>query len=198
MRSMARTFVETDDRGDFAASAMSAGSVVGWGETFRLSAVVAEARSLLPGAVDLRAALCRWEDDLFSEFPAGHELIERGEAESMIAAIFSAVRRPVPALRLVPGFDDPRIGGFADVAKHLIAIETGFLYRFLVLHECAHLLVPEDRLHGNIFLHVLTHLYRHFIGIPEMPARRLLRMHGLPMPPYAAAARTVWGPLPAA
>jgi hypothetical protein len=192
MRSMARTLVETDDRGGFAA-VVPAGSVAGWSEPVRLPAIVAEARRFRSGPADLRAALCRWEDDLFSEFPAGHELIARGEAEAMIAAIFRAVARPVPALRLVPGFDDPRIGGFADVANHLIAIETGFLYRFLVLHECAHLLVPEDRLHGDTFLHVLTHLYRHFIGIPEMPVRRLLRAHGLPAPAFPAGVCTIHG-----
>jgi hypothetical protein len=191
MWSTARTLVETDDRSDIAAAAAPAGSVAGWSYPVRLPEIIAEARRSSAGIADLRAALCRWEDDLFSEFPAGHELIDRDEAEAVIAAIFRAVGRPVPTLRLVPGFDDPRIGGFADVANHLIAIETGFLYRFLVLHECAHLLVPEDRLHGGTFLYVLTYLYQHFIGIPEMPARRLLQTHGLPIPRFSAAARAI-------
>jgi hypothetical protein len=198
MQEMARTLAETDVRGDVFAAAASAASVVAWETPARLPAVVDEARRLRPGGSDLRAALCRWEDDLFSQFPAGHELMERGEAEAMIAAIFRAAGLPVPALRLVPGFDDPRIGGFADVANHLIAIETGFLYRFLVLHESAHLLVPEDRLHGAAFLHVLTYLYRHFIGVPETPVRHLLQAHRLPVTFPATVSVTRGGALAAA
>jgi hypothetical protein len=129
---------------------------------------------------DCRGALCRFEDDLFAEFPAGHEIISHSEAVRMIAEVFGAVGRPAPDLELVPGFDDPKIGGFADVARNRIAIERGFLYRFLVLHECAHILVPEDRHHGAAFTYILQLLYRRFIGIPEAGIRRHLERHDLP------------------
>lgn len=129
---------------------------------------------------DYRAALCRWEDDLFASFPAGHRLIEYDQATAMIQSIFSAFRRPAPQLCLVPGFEDPRVGGYADIEQNRIAIETGFLYRFLVLHECAHLLAPQDRFHGPAFVYVLQLLYRCFIGIPEEAVRAFLRRHGLP------------------
>lgn len=129
---------------------------------------------------DYRAALCRWEDSLFAEFPAGHEIIELDEAVAMIGEVFRAFGKRAPSLELVPGFDDPKVGGYADVAGYRIAIESGFLYRFLVLHECAHLLVPEDRNHGPAFIYVLQILYRCFIGIPERAVARHLRRHGLP------------------
>src|SRR4051794_27731939 len=117
--------------------------------------------------LDYRSALCRWEDDLFAEFPEGHSLMEYDEAVRLIGAVFRSIGKPAPGLKLVPGFDDPRVGGFADVARNTIAIETGFLYRFLVLHECAHILVPHDRNHGPAFTYVLQLLYRSHIGIPE-------------------------------
>jgi hypothetical protein len=147
---------------------------------------VLAARTLDAAGRDYRAALCRFEDDLFAAFPAGHEIIPEEEALSMIGELFRACGRPTPTLEMVPGFDDPRIGGFADVAQNRIAIETGFLYRFLVLHECAHILVPEDRCHGPAFVHVLQLLYRRFIGIPEAAIRRYLDRHGLPCPDFAA------------
>jgi hypothetical protein len=134
---------------------------------------------------DFRAALCRFEDDLFAAFPVGHGLIEYAAASSMIAEIFTACGCRVPTLALVPGFDDPRVGGFADVANHRIAIERGYLYRFLVLHESAHLLVPQDRRHGPAFTYLLQLLYRSFIGIPEEAIHRFLSKHGLPS--YTAA-----------
>jgi hypothetical protein len=129
---------------------------------------------------DYRAALCRWEDDLFEEFPAGHRILTTEAASGLIASLFEACGRTPPDLRLVAGFDDPRIGGFADVARHSIVIEHGCLYRFLVLHESAHLLVPADRHHGAVFIYVLQSLYRSFIGIPEATIRDSLRRHGLP------------------
>jgi hypothetical protein len=141
---------------------------------------VAQALRCANADTDYRSALCRWEDDLFAEFPAGHHLLDYDEAARMIGQIFRAVGRPAPALRLVPGFDDPRVGGYADVGRHCIAIETGFLYRFLVLHECAHILVPHDRNHGPAFTYLLQLLYRLFIGIPEEAIQRHLERHGLP------------------
>ncbi len=129
---------------------------------------------------DFRAAICRFEDDLFAAFPAGHALMEYDSAAAMIHEIFAACGRPAPALALVAGFDDPRVGGFADIANHCIAIENGYLYRFLVLHESAHMLVPEDRRHGPAFTFLLQLLYRSFIGIPEEAVRRSLRRHDLP------------------
>src|SRR5579864_3327682 len=93
----------------------------------------------IPGR-DYRTALCRWEDELFEQFPAGHRILTPEAASGLIASLFEACGRRPPDLRLVPGFDDPRIGGFADVARHCIVIERGCLYRFLVLHESAHLL----------------------------------------------------------
>jgi hypothetical protein len=145
-----------------------------------LSAGVAEAVRCGNPELDYRSALCRWEDDLFAEFPEGHSLMEYDAAVRMIGAIFSAVGKPAPTLKMVPGFDDPRVGGYADVARNTIAIETGFLYRFLVLHECAHILVPHDRHHGPAFTYVLQLLYRAYIGIPEEAVQRHLRAHGLP------------------
>jgi hypothetical protein len=129
---------------------------------------------------DFRAAICRFEDDLFAAFPDGHRILQFDEAAAMVSAVFGACRRAPPKLTLVAGFDDPRVGGFADVKNHRIAIEKGYLYRFLVLHESAHLLVPEDRRHGPAFTYILQLLYRSFIGIPEEAVARFLRRHGLP------------------
>lgn len=129
---------------------------------------------------DFRAALCAFEDDLFGTFREGHGLMELPAAQVMVGEIFDALGRRVPRLALVPGFADPRVGGFADVANHRIAIERGHLYRFLVLHESAHLIVPEDRRHGPAFTFVLQLLYRSFIGIPEEAVRHYLRRHRLP------------------
>jgi hypothetical protein len=129
---------------------------------------------------DFRAAVCRFEDDLFAAFPAGHRLLGYDEAAAMIGVVFATLGRAPPRLSLVAGFDDPRIGGFADVRNHRIAIEKGFLYRFLVLHEAAHLIVPEDRRHGPAFTYILQLLYRSFIGVPEEAVRRFLGRHGLP------------------
>jgi len=146
----------------------------------RLREGAREAAALDHGKTDLRAALCRFEDDLFAAFPAGHEIIGYDAALRMIGELFRACGRAAPVLEMVAGFEAPRIGGFADVARNRIAIETGFLYRFLVLHECAHILVPADRQHGPGFTYVLQLLYRRFIGIPEAAIRRYLARHGLP------------------
>jgi hypothetical protein len=129
---------------------------------------------------DYRAALCRWEDDLFRRFPRGHGIIAQREATSLIETIFEACGRKIPQLLFVRGFDDPLIGGFADVERNCIVIEEGCLYRFLVLHESAHMLVPADRRHGPVFTYVLQALYRAFIGVPEHAVRELLLHHGLP------------------
>jgi hypothetical protein len=129
---------------------------------------------------DFRARICRFEDDLFAAFPAGHGLMEYGAASGMLREVFTTCGAAPPELALVAGFDDPRVGGFADIANHRIAIERGYLYRFLVLHESAHLLVPADRYHGPAFTYVLQLLYRSFIGIPEEAIRRFLTRHGLP------------------
>jgi len=145
-----------------------------------LSDAVATASRRGVGAGDFCAAICRFEDDLFSAFPNGHGLLQYDEAVAMIGDIFGTLRRPPPRLSLVAGFDDPRIGGFADIKNHRIAIERGFLYRFLVLHEVAHLIVPEDRRHGPAFTYILQLLYRSFIGIPEEAVRHFLGRHGLP------------------
>jgi hypothetical protein len=129
---------------------------------------------------DCRAALCRWEDELFAEYPEGHEIITTRQATALIGDVFAAFGRAAPRLDLVPGFEDPRVGGFADVKRHRIVIEKGCLYRFLVLHEAAHILVPEDRHHGPVFIYVLQTLYRTFLGVPEAAIRELLKRHGLP------------------
>ncbi len=129
---------------------------------------------------DYRAALCRWEDDLFARFPDGHRILTPDAAAQLIETLFDACGRAPPDLRLVRGFDDPRVGGFADVARNCIVIENGCLYRFLVLHESAHMLVPADHHHGPVFTYVLQALYRAFIGIPETAIRELLLRHGLP------------------
>jgi hypothetical protein len=142
-------------------------------------------------AGDCRDALCRWEDELFSRFRDG--IVTREAAARLVAAVFEACGRTAPALALVAGFDDPRIGGFADVARHRILIEEGCLYRFLILHESAHLLVPGDRRHGPAFIYVLQALYRGFIGVPEAAIRESLIRFGLPsytaLPAAAAPAR---------
>jgi hypothetical protein len=130
---------------------------------------------------DFRAAVCRFEDDLFAAYPFGHEVMGYEAARAMIGEIFAALGQPAPRLAIVPGFADPRIGGYADIAKHRIAIERGHLYRFLVLHEAAHLIVPEDRLHGPGFTFILQLLYRSFIGVPEDKLRQYLGRHGLPL-----------------
>ncbi len=129
---------------------------------------------------DYRAALCRFEDDLFALYPDGHRILAEAEAGDLILAVFTACGRAVPTLTLVDGFDDPRIGGFADVEGNRILIERGCLYRFLVLHEAAHLLVPMDHRHGPSFTYVLQMLYRTFVAVPEHAIRDLLLQHGLP------------------
>jgi hypothetical protein len=129
---------------------------------------------------DFRAALCRFENDLFAAYPLGHTRMGVRAAEQMIGQIFTDLGQRPPALAMVPGFADPRVGGYADIPNHRIAIERGHLYRFLVLHESAHLIAPADRRHGPAFTFVLQLLYRSFIGIPEDSARRLLLKHGLP------------------
>ena len=129
---------------------------------------------------DYRAALCRWEDDLFRQHPQGHRILTEDEARALLAEIFAVCERPAPALELVPGFTDPRIGGYADVARHRILIEAGCLYAYLVLHEAAHILIPEDRQHGAAFVHVLQTLYRTYLGVPGDAIRALLDKHGLP------------------
>ena len=129
---------------------------------------------------DFRAAVCGFEDDLFSAYPLGHGVMAYDAARGMIAEVFGALGRPSPRLAIVPGFADPKVGGYADIANHRIAIERGHLYRFLVLHEAAHLIVPADRLHGPGFTFILQLLYRSFIGIPEETVRQYLERHGLP------------------
>jgi hypothetical protein len=130
--------------------------------------------------VEYRPALCAWENELFRRFPQGHQLLEENEASALIAQIFAACGRKAPMLELVAGFDDPQIGGIADVEGHRIVIETGCLYRYLVLHEIAHLLVPEDHHHGPAFTYVLQSLYRSYLQIPEDGIRVLLEKNGLP------------------
>jgi hypothetical protein len=142
-------------------------------------AIVAAARHSDRGGHH-RAAICGFEDDLFAAFPAGHRRMTFADAAAMIDEIFALCDRKPPELALVSGFEDPRVGGFADIRNHRIAIEKGCLFRFLVLHESAHLIVPEDRRHGPAFTYVLQLLYRSFIGVPEPAVRRLLRHHGLP------------------
>ena len=145
-----------------------------------LSEAVAVATAFGDRRTDFRAAICRFEDDLFGAFPAGHRLMDYDSAAAMLREVFAACDRPPPRLALVDGFDDPKVGGYADVANHRIAIERGFLYRFLVLHEAAHLLVPEDRRHGPAFTFILQLLYRSFIDVPEHAVRHFLCRHGLP------------------
>jgi hypothetical protein len=130
--------------------------------------------------VDYRDAVCCWEHELFQRYPQGHRILQLGEARALIAEIFAACARPAPALWLVPGFADPQIGGYADVARHRILIETGCLYAFLVLHEVAHILAPADLQHGPAFIHVLQMLYRAYLGIPAAAIGALLEKHDLP------------------
>jgi hypothetical protein len=141
-----------------------------------LAAVVSDG----DGTTDFRAAVCGFEDDLFAAYPLGHGVMAYDAAQAMIAEIFGALGRRPPRLAIVPGFADPKVGGYADIANHRIAIERGHLYRFLVLHEAAHLIVPEDRLHGPGFTFILQLLYRSFIGVPEEKVRQYLDRHGLP------------------
>ena len=146
-----------------------------------LSEALAAAISGGDTATDFRAAVCGFEDDLFAAYPLGHGLMPYGAARALIAEIFGALGRRPPRLAIVPGFADPKIGGFADIANHRIAIERGHLYRFLVLHEAAHVIVPEDRRHGPGFTFILQLLYRSFIGVPEEAVRQYLDRHGLPV-----------------
>lgn len=145
-----------------------------------LYAAVARATSEGDGETDFRDAICRFEDELFGTYPAGHGLIPLSAARELLLRIFVPLRVKPPELAIVAGFSDPKVGGYADVARHRIAIERGHLYRFLVLHEAAHLIVPADRRHGPGFTFVLQLLYRSFIPIPEEAVRQLLVKHGLP------------------
>jgi hypothetical protein len=147
---------------------------------FVLGEGIANALSFHDPEQDYRAALCRFEDDLFAHYPAGHHIMSEAESRALITTVFTASGRKPPRLDLVDGFADPAIGGFADVEHNRILIEKGCLYRFLVLHESAHLLVPTDRQHGATFTYVLQMLYRTFIGVPERAVRDLLLRHGLP------------------
>jgi hypothetical protein len=145
-----------------------------------LAEAIAAAVRLGDNQTDFRAAICRFEDDLFATFAEGHAIMGYRAAKAMLGEIFATCGRRPPALHMVPGFTDPRVGGYADVANHRIAIEDGHLYRFLVLHEATHMLVPADRCHGPAFTFVLQLLYRSFIGIPEEVMEHFLRKHGLP------------------
>ncbi len=129
---------------------------------------------------DLRDRVCRWEDDLFGYFPIGHGFIEPAMAERLVGEVFDAAGRPVPEFELIDRFADPTIGGYADVKRHRITIERGALHRFLVLHECAHLLAPQDRRHGPTFIYIVQGLYRRAFDIPEKLVRQLLQRHALP------------------
>lgn len=130
--------------------------------------------------VNFRSALCSWEDELFTEFRRGHSLMEYESAKALIRRVFRTFNKPEPSLLIVPGFDDPRVGGYANLEYNYILIETGFLYRFLVLHECAHILAPADRNHGPAFIAVLEFLYRQHVAISREAILRHLRRHGLP------------------
>ena len=140
----------------------------------------ATAKSLHRHEHDHREALCRFEDELFARYPEGHRIMDEAGTRALLATVFTACGRRVPKLEMVAGFADPQIGGFADVRRHRILIEKGCLYRFLVLHEAAHLLAPSDHRHGAAFTYVLQTLYRTFIGVPERVMRDLLVRHGLP------------------
>ena len=129
---------------------------------------------------DFRSAVCRFEDDLFASFPAGHHLISYSEAVALLRDVFQSLGRRSPRLALVSGFADPRIGAFADIENHRVAIGQDDLYRFLVLHEAAHFVVPTDRRHGPAFTYILQLLYRSFLRIPEHAVRHFLKRHGLP------------------
>ncbi len=147
---------------------------------FVLGEGVAAALSFDQPERDYRAALCRFEDALFARYPEGHRIMGEAEARALITTVFTACGRKVPALDLVAGFADPQVGGYADIRRNRILIEEGCLYRFLVLHESAHLLVPTDHRHGAVFTYVLQMLYRTFVGVPERAIRDLLLRHGLP------------------
>jgi hypothetical protein len=129
---------------------------------------------------DFRTAVSDFEDDLFACYPAGHGRLVADAARRTIERVFAVQGRAAPELKVVPGFDDPSIGGFADLAGNRIAIAKGYLYRFLILHESAHFIVPDDRRHGPAFTYVLQLLYRGFLHIPEAAMQRFLRKHGLP------------------
>ena len=169
-----------------AAPARATAGMKGFSNSVRwvLTEGVVAAKACGDADVEYRSALCAWEDRLFARFRQGHEIIAKPEADVLIAEIFAACDRPAPALELVPGFPDPQIGGYADVAGNRILIEDGFLYRFLVLHEVGHILVPEDRCHGPVFIYVLQTLYRICLGIPEDAIRASLEAHGLPSYTY--------------
>jgi hypothetical protein len=154
---------------------------------FALSAkrILTEGRSAVAAfpdrCTDYRSAVYRWEDALFEQHPQGHRILTEDEACRLIREIFIVCERPAPVLELVPGFTDPAIGGYADVARNRILIEIGSLYAYLVLHEVAHILVPEDRQHGPAFTYVLQNLYRSYLDIPDGTVRALLEEHGLPI-----------------
>jgi hypothetical protein len=132
------------------------------------------------GPRDWRPSVLRWEDDLCRRHPQALRILSQVEARDVLEAVFGRCGRPAPALLLVPGFEDPEIGGWADAAGHRILIEDGFLHAFLLLHEAAHLLVPEDRQHGAAFIRVARTLYSTFLGIPDDDLAVLARAHGLP------------------
>jgi hypothetical protein len=71
------------------------------------------------------------------------------------------------------------VGANPPVARNRILIERGFTYAYLILHEAAHILVPEDRRHGPSFIHFLQALYRAYLGLPLAAVREFLERHGL-------------------
>jgi hypothetical protein len=146
---------------------------------------VANRRPHLPAVggesgIDYRPAVCRWENDLFERHPQALRLLEEQAARTLIRRIFADVELPAPRLAIVSGFSDPDIGGYADVVRNVIFIEEGFLHVYLILHEIAHVLVPEDRLHGAAFIHVAKALYGAHLDIPEADLVALMRRHRLP------------------
>lgn len=146
-----------------------------------MSGSLATANFCRSQTTEYRPAICAFENNLFTRFPSGLEILDPQRARRLINEIFVLCGRRPPALKLVTGFTDPHIGGYADIRRHRILIERGCTYRFLVLHEIAHILVPEDRYHGPAFTYVLQTLYRCYLGIPEEELRAELERHGLPI-----------------
>ena len=67
----------------------------------------------------------------------------------------------------------------ADYGRHRIAVDSPVLRRHWVLHEAAHLLLPDHRNHGPMFARTLFQLWERWLGVPVAHAEQLAKQHGI-------------------
>lgn len=87
-----------------------------------------------------------------------------------------------PRLRLRYGADQ-RGGGYADVRRHEIVLDAQHARRAWLIHECAHVLAPDEPYHGPQFALTLLQLLEGELGIPFAHSLKLAREHGIAVAP---------------